>query len=164
MIQLKVFRIKGDPDSAIFIDLYDTEPIKLTLSIEDITTADASSVFSKTFRVPASRNNNQFFKNAFEIDGIDYDVTIKKPAEILVDGAEFKSGHVRLNRIYNNGDQDKIDYELLFLGETRDFSSVIAPRASLSFVDDIVNILKENKLNIETSTIKGLKYEITATR
>jgi hypothetical protein len=128
MIQLKVFRIKGDPDSAIFIDLYDTEPIKLTLSIEDITTADASSVFSKTFRVPASRNNNQFFKNAFEIDGIDYDVTIKKPAEILVDGAEFKSGHVRLNRIYNNGDQDKIDYELLFLGETRDFSSVIADR------------------------------------
>lgn len=46
----------------------------------------------------------------------------------------------------------------------KDFSSVIAPRASLSFVDDIVNIIKENKLNIETSTIKGLKYEITATR
>ena len=128
MIQLKLFKIKGDPDSAIFIDLYDTEPIKLTLSIEDITTADASSVFSKTFRVPATRNNNEFFKNAFAIDGIDYDVTVKKPAEILVDGAEFKSGHIRLQRIYTNGDQDKIDYELLFLGETRDFSSVIADR------------------------------------
>ena len=95
MIQLKLFKIKGDPDSAIFIDLYDTEPIKLTLSIEDITTADASSVFSKTFRVPATRNNNEFFKNVFAIDGIDYDVTVKKPAEILVDGAEFKSGHIR---------------------------------------------------------------------
>ena len=128
MIQLKLFKTQGDPDSAIFIDLYDTEPIKLTLSIEDITTADASSVYSKTFRVPASRNNNQFFKNAFEIDGIDYDVTIKKPAEILVDGAEFKSGHIRLQRIYTNGDQDKIDYELLFLGETRDFSSAIGDK------------------------------------
>jgi len=128
MIQLKLFKIKGDPDSAIFIDLYDTEPIKLTLSIEDITTADASSVFSKTFRVPATRNNNEFFKNVFAIDGIDYDVTVKKPAEILVDGAEFKSGHIRLQRIYTNGDQDKIDYELLFLGETRDFSSVIADK------------------------------------
>ena len=46
----------------------------------------------------------------------------------------------------------------------KDFSGVIASRASLSFVDDIVNVLKENKLNIETSVIKGVKYEITATR
>lgn len=47
---------------------------------------------------------------------------------------------------------------------SKDFSTVIAPRASLSSVDDVINILKQNKLNIETSTIKGLKYEITATR
>ena len=134
MIQLKLFKIKGDPDSAIFIDLYDTEPIKLTLSIEDITTADASSVFSKTFRVPATRNNNEFFKNVFEIDGIDYDVTVKKPAEILVDGAEFKSGHIRLQRIYVNGDQDKTDYELLFLGETRDLSSAISDKRMCDLV------------------------------
>tara|TARA_R110001606_G_scaffold396742_1_gene571475 strand:+ start:1480 stop:5424 length:3945 start_codon:yes stop_codon:yes gene_type:complete len=134
MIQLKLFKTKGVPSSAIFIDLYDTEPIKLTLSIEDITTADASSVFSKTFRVPATRNNNEFFKNVFEIDGIDYDVTVKKPAEILVDGAEFKSGHIRLQRIYVNGDQDKTDYELLFLGETRDLSSAIADKRMCDLV------------------------------
>ena len=131
MIQLKLFKDSGEP---IFIDLYDTEPIKLTLSIEDITTADASSVFSKTFRVPATRNNNEFFTNAFEIDGIDYDVTLKKKAEILVDGAEFKSGHVRLQRIFTNGNLDKIDYELLFLGETRDFSSVIADKRMCDLV------------------------------
>lgn len=47
---------------------------------------------------------------------------------------------------------------------SKDFSTAIASRASLSSVDDIINSLKENKLNIETSTIKGLKYEITATR
>jgi hypothetical protein len=130
MIQLKLFR-DGEP---IFIDLYETEPIKLTLSIEDITTADASSVFSKTFRVPATRNNSEFFNNAFEIDGIDYDVTVKKRAEILVDGAEFKQGHIRLQKIYINGDQDKIDYELLFLGETRDFSSIIAEKKMCELV------------------------------
>ena len=131
MIQLKLFKDSGDP---IFLDLYDTEPIKLTLSIEDITTADASSVFSKTFRVPATRNNNEFFTNAFEIDGIDYDVTVKKKAEILVDGAEFRQGHVRLQRIFTNGNLDKIDYELLFLGETRDFSSVIADKTMCQLV------------------------------
>ena len=126
MIQLKVYptidKVRADQ---LFLDLYDTQPIKLTLSIEDITDADATSVFSRTFKVPATRHNNEFFKTAFEVDGVDYDVTIKKPAEILVDGQEFRQGHIRLQKIYTNQDQDKIDYELLFLGETRDFSTVI---------------------------------------
>lgn len=128
MIQLKVYQSVADQQAnlnPVFLDLYDVEPIKLTLSIEDITNADASSVFSKQFKVPASRNNNEFFLNAFEIDGIDFDVTTKKPAEILVDGAEFRQGHIRLQKIFTNTDKDRIDYELLFLGETRDFSSVI---------------------------------------
>ena len=77
MIQLKVYKTKGDDSTALFLDLYDTEPIKLTLSIEDITQADATSVFSKTFRVPATRHNNEFFENAYEVDGIDFDVTLK---------------------------------------------------------------------------------------
>ena len=143
MIQLKVYK-QGtqnlpntdwlDPANTLFIDLYDTEPIKLTLSIEDITQADATSVFSKTFRVPATRDNNEFFQNAFEIDGINYDVTIKNPAQILVDGAEFRVGHIRLQKIYINDDLDKIDYELLFLGETRDFSSTISDKTLCQIV------------------------------
>ena len=129
MVQLKVYPFEGaTQDECTFLDLYETQPIKLTLSIEDITSADATSVFSRTFRVPATRGNNDFFENAYEIDGIDFDITIKKPAEILVDGAEFRAGHVRLQKIYANGDLDKIDYELLFLGETRDFSSAIGEK------------------------------------
>ena len=138
MVQLKVYPFEGAPDEdAIFLDLYETQPIKLTLSIEDITSADATSVFSRTFRVPATGHNNEFFENAWELDGIDFDITIKKPAQILVDGAEFKIGHVRLQKIFNNGDLDKIDYELLFLGETRDFSSAIgeATLCQLQFTD-----------------------------
>ena len=128
MIQLKVYKTKGDSSTALFLDLYETEPIKLTLSIEDITQADATSVFSKTFRVPATRHNNEFFENAYEVDGIDFDVTLKNYAEILVDGAEFREGHIRLQKIFRNQDLDRIDYELLFLGETRDFSSTIAEK------------------------------------
>ena len=128
MIQLKVYKTPGDNDTALFLDLYETEPIKLTLSIEDVTRADATSIFSKTFRVPATRHNNEFFENAYEVDGINFDVTLKNQAQILVDGAEFREGHVRLQKIFRNQDLDRIDYELLFLGETRDFSSVIAEK------------------------------------
>jgi len=136
MIQLKVYddSLKG---SQHWLDLYETEPIKLNLSVEDITNAEAKSVFSRTLRVPATSANNIFFKNAFLVDGIDYDVTIKKPAEIIVDGAEFRQGHIRLQRIFVNGAQDKIDYEIIFLGETRDFSSAIgdATMCSLNITD-----------------------------
>ena len=138
MVQLKVYPFEGaSNETAIFLDLYETQPIKLTLSIEDITSADATSVFSRTFKVPATRDNNEFFENAFELDGVDFDITIKKPAEILVDGSEFKTGHVRLQKIFANGDLDKVDYELLFLGETRDFSSAVgeSTMCQLTFTD-----------------------------
>lgn len=138
MVQLKVYPFEGAAkEDAIFLDLYETQPIKLTLSIEDITSADATSVFSRTFKVPATRDNNEFFQNAWELDGIDFDITIKKPAQILVDGSEFKTGHVRLQKIFANGDLDKVDYELLFLGETRDFSSAVgeSTMCQLAFTD-----------------------------
>lgn len=124
MVQLRVYTDSTKTEQ-YYIDLYATQPIKLNLSIEDITNAEAKSVFSRTFRVPATGNNNQFFKHSFLIEGIDYDVTVKKPAEILVDGAEFRQGHIRLQKIYVGEESDKIDYEIVFLGETRDFSSAI---------------------------------------
>ena len=127
MIQLKVYSNPTKLEQ-FWLDLYETEPIKLTLSIEDITTADATSTYSKAFKVPGTRKNAEFFKNAFDVDGTLYDVTIKKPAEILVDGAEFKVGHIRLQRIFLNTQLDRYDYELLFLGETRDFSSRIGDK------------------------------------
>jgi len=127
MIQLKVYDTSAK-ETQYWIDLYETEPIKLTLSIEDITNADATSVFSRTFKVPGTRKNAEFFKNSFDVDGVIYDVTVKKPAEILVDGAEFRQGHVRLQRVFVNTELDRVDYELLFLGETRDFSSIIGDK------------------------------------
>ncbi len=149
MIQLKVYDDSRQLNQH-WLDLYETEPIKLNLSVEDITNAEAKSVFSRTFRVPATSANNIFFKHAFLIDGIDYDVTVKKPAEIIVDGAEFRQGHIRLQRIFVNGAQDKIDYEIIFLGETRDFSSAIG---DASMCDLTMTELSHdlNATNIQTS-------------
>lgn len=139
MVQLKVYRDEAaltdtTYEGQWFLDLYETEPIKLNLSIEDITNADASSTFSRTFKVPATRHNEEFFQNAYEVDGVDFDVTIKKPAIVLVDGAEFKRGHVRLQKIYTNADRNTIEYELLFLGETRDFASRLADKRMCELV------------------------------
>lgn len=152
MIQLKVYDDYVTPWTSAdgyFLDLYETQPIKLNLSIEDITNADATSAFSRTFRVPATRNNNNFFENAWDIKGILFDVTIKKPAQILVNGSEFRTGHVRLQKVFTNEDQDKIDYELLFLGETRDFSSLIGEKrmCELTLTDFSWTDLPQNYTN-----------------
>ena len=139
MIQLKCY----DSPSKLaptYVDLYEDSPIKLTLSVEDITNAEATSVFSRSFRIPNTPNNAKYFKHAFLIEGIDFDVTIKKPAEILVDGSEFRTGHIRLQKIYNNRDLDRIDYEILFLGETKDFSTVIGDSSMCDLdIDDITH-------------------------
>lgn len=124
MVQLKVY----DGSDQYFLDLLSNDPIKLTLSIEDITNTDARSTFSRTFRVPSTKNNNTFFKNAFLVDGIDYDVTVKKRAEILYNGAEYKVGHIRLQKIYHNKMERSTEYEIVFLGETRDFASALGEK------------------------------------
>ena len=147
MIQLKVYDSQDKSLDQYWLDLYETQPIKLNLSVEDITNAEAKSVFSRTFKVPATPANNIFFKHAFLIDGVDYDVTVKKPAEILVDGAEFRQGHIRLQRIYVNGAQDKIDYEILFLGETRDFSSAVGDATMCTLtMEDLAHDLTGNNV------------------
>ena len=160
MIQLKVYDDQNK-SSQHWLDLYETEPIKLNLSVEDITNAEAKSVFSRTFRVPATSANNEFFNHAFLIDGVDYDVTVKKPAEIIVDGAEFRQGHIRLQRIFINGAQDKIDYEIIFLGETRDFSSAIGDATMCSLnMPELSHVV--NNTNIEASWLAYPEGSLTA--
>jgi len=118
----------------LFIDLYATDPIKLNFSIEDITNAEAKSIYSRNFRVPASTNNYQFFKTAFMVNGIDFDVTKKYNASILVDGNEFRTGHIRLQKVYYNGSGNIVDYEILFLGETKDFGAAVGQKTLCELV------------------------------
>ena len=112
----------------IFIDLYEEDPIKLTYSIEDITNTNVKSVFSRTFRVPATTHNYEFFTTAFEINGLDFDVTQKYNADILDNGALITSGILMMKKIYRSEKTGKIDYECFFLGETRSFGSVLGDK------------------------------------
>ena len=121
MIDLKVY---ADDGSQYFLDMYETSPLKISLSIEDLK-AETTSSYSKAFRVPANNHNVEFFKTAFMVEGMDFDVTVKKPAEILVDGNQFRKGHIRLQKIFVNSVTGQTDYEILFLGETRDFAASI---------------------------------------
>lgn len=109
----------------VYLDLYDLDTPKLTFTIEDIEDTSARSVFSRTFRVPATSRNTEFFKTAFDVNGVDFDIRQKRTAYIYINGILFRTGQVRLNKIYDSREGANIDYELIFLGETKDFGTSV---------------------------------------
>ena len=117
MVQLEV--------EGVYLDLYDLNPPKLNFTIEDIEDTSTRSIFSRTFRVPATSNNISFFSTAFDINGVDFDIRQKRNANIYVNGILFRTGQLRLNKIYDTRDGAKIDYECIFLGETKDFGTSV---------------------------------------
>jgi|694.fasta_scaffold26119_3 hypothetical protein len=127
--------------NGIFLDLYETDAPKLTYSIEDITDTKITSVYSKSFRVPATKTNTKFFKTAFDINGFDFDITVKVSAELLVDGITLKKGQIRLQKVYITNSYNAAEYEIVFLGESKTFSSIIG--------DDLINQLDLSEYNTQ---------------
>jgi hypothetical protein len=124
MVQLFVYDPKTD--IKFELDLYETDPIKITLTAESITEAgQIESAFSRSFRMPSTDKNDTFFKWWFNVNGIDFDVTKKIKAELFVDQTFFKDGQIRLQRVIVDKTIGKVDYETLFMGEVRDFASAV---------------------------------------
>ena len=122
-VQLYVYDSSGD---RFELDLYEEQPIKITLSAEEITDpTQVNSSFSRQFRIPATNNNSRFFKYWYTSGVLDFDVTQKVIADIYVDGIRYTNGQLRLVAAYDNGTADRIDFEVVFLGETKTFSNQV---------------------------------------
>lgn len=116
------------PGSAEYtlLDLHETEPIKLTLSVQDIQDPlAATSSFSRTFRVPHTGVNGPFFKGVFNVNSTNFDASKKADAYILDNGQFFTNGNIRLISIFSSDYDGKVEYEITFFGETSDFGSKI---------------------------------------
>ena len=138
MNNIQLFALKQGgtaPSSYLQLDLYPEEPIKMTKSVEAIEDPQATtSAFSRTFRIPATSVNGDFMKAVFNVNSTDYDATQKADAYINVDGAYFISGNIRLENIFRNSKMGKIEYEIIFMGETSNFASKLGPK-NLSELD-----------------------------
>lgn len=130
-IQLFAESQKGltGPDKYVQLDLYEEEPIKITKSIQTVEDPQTvTSSFSRTFRIPHTSPNGLFMEAVFNVNSVDFDPTIKSLAYINVDGAYFISGNIRLQSVYRNDKEGKIEYEIIFMGETSTFASVVGPK------------------------------------
>ena len=102
------------------------EPIKLNLSVADITDPlKVSSTYSRTFRIPHTEVNGAFFKAVFDVNGVEFNPAVLAPAYINDNGETLVTGNLRLTGIYREDQSRGIWYEILFMGETSDFGSKI---------------------------------------
>jgi len=123
MLQIYVY---DDTGASFELDLYKEDPVKITLSAEDIGDIPrVNSAFSKQFRVPATQNNSKVFKWWYEVNTVDFDITKRVRADLYSDGLFYKSGHIRIQNAYVNETTSQVDLELVFFGETRDFASQV---------------------------------------
>lgn len=88
-----------------YIDLYPDESISMDVSfaqVQDIT--KKNSPYSKEFKVPGSKNNNQIFNYFFDLNSIfvDWNPQAKFEADLLYDGYVIYTGYVRLNNVSIN--------------------------------------------------------------
>lgn len=145
----------------ILLDLLESNPIKLTMSVSDIIEPTKSpSTFSQTFRVPNTATNDLFFKSAFNINAVTFDATKKIDAYIDDSNVIIAVGNIRLSNIFTNNRDNNSEYEITFFGEVSDFASKIGGgflnSLSLSQYNhekSYVNIVNSWNLNLENGDI-----------
>jgi hypothetical protein len=144
------------PNYYIELDLYESEPIKITRSIQEIENPQATtSDFSETYRVPHTSSNGEFFKAVFNVNSTDFNATQKCQAYININGAYFMSGNIRLVNVYRNDSIGKIEYDIIFFGQTSTFASEVGPK-DLSQLNLNEYAHNASYTNIQNSWLNGL--------
>ena len=101
------------------MDLFDDETVSLTQSIQNVRDiAKIFTDFSKTFTLPASKNNNKIFKHYYNYD-IDngFDARTKKDAIIELNNLPFTNGKIKLEGVGLKNNKPNT-YRITFFGST----------------------------------------------
>jgi hypothetical protein len=135
MLKLQLY-IKNRDISTLYqqIELFDDESVQLTQSIQDV--RDIEKVFTdytKTFDVPASKNNNKIFKHFYNYNILDFDARRKFDAILHLNHKPFKKGKIKLE-----GSTLRLNkphtYKLTFFGSTVNLPDLVG--------DDYLSALK----------------------
>lgn len=107
-------------NSELTIDMYDNESFNLTFQIQT-TINNRASTYSKTMRLPGTKNNNKIFNNLFDLNNYITDFSSgstnvflnkKIRAGLYQDTIELVVGNFELNKVII--DNNKIEYEGIF--------------------------------------------------
>lgn len=109
------------------LDIYEQLPINVIIQETDITDITSRrSPYSKTFGIPGTTNNNDFFEHFYEVNGTGFDPLTKRECVVQYRGTDIFKGYLRLNSI--TMEKDRIEYEVYILSEVTDFASIITEK------------------------------------
>ena len=148
-------------DGQVICDLYENEDIPLTLSVDDFkNVAEKVQSYSKAFKLPATKRNNQIFDSIFEITrtdtGLNFNPYIKTQCVLKQDGFILFDGYLRLIEITDK--EGEISYNVNLYSEVVALKDFLGNKsfADMSFVELKHNY---NRTNIKLSwTGAGLTY------
>ena len=108
------------------LDLFKDETVSLTQTIQNVKEIDkVFTSFSKTFSVPASKNNNKIFKHYYNFNIVDgYDARKKKVGRIELNTLPFQSGLIKLEGVTLKNNLAHT-YKITFFGNTVELPDII---------------------------------------
>lgn len=103
------------------LDTYGNENVALTFQIDDIRDISSKNAsYSKTFNLPATKNNNDYFNHFYDTNRYDtaneFTAYISQEAYLVVDGITVLEGFMRLRNALEK--QTEISYEVVLFNET----------------------------------------------
>ena len=109
------------------LDITSSDDFPLSLNYQNFDIRDFNSrngSFSKTFKVPATRNNNKLFNHIYKDGNVDTRKVRKDiPSSIYVDNLPIINGTLRITKITS---LDKVlEYDCLFFGDNMDWANAI---------------------------------------
>ena len=145
------------------VDLMDAELITLTQVIQDVKEIDKIFTdFSRTFNLPASKNNNRIFKHWYNDDVIGFDNTIMSDAIIELNHLPFKEGEIKLEEVVMKNNKPSI-YKVTFFGKTVSLNNLVGDDqledlnwlSNFDFTPNNTNILNgfENGIDVTVDSV-----------
>jgi len=109
------------------LDLFEDLSINVIIQETDITDIETRrSPYSKTFGLPGTKVNNDYFEHFYLVNGTGFDPLTRRQCVVQCRGTDIFKGFLRLNSVVRTGTQ--IEYEVYILSEVTDFSSLVADK------------------------------------
>tara|TARA_R110000744_G_scaffold305694_1_gene414054 strand:- start:6 stop:2444 length:2439 start_codon:yes stop_codon:yes gene_type:complete len=145
------------------VSLFSDENVSFTQTLQNV--KDIGKIFteySKTFSVPASKNNNKIFNHFYNFDIVNgYDARNKQPAKLELNDLPFKEGLIKLNGV-NLKNNVAHTYNITFFGNTLKLKDLLSDRelSSLSSLSQYNKIYSFADVTASMQTRTGTNGDI----
>lgn len=114
--------------NASILDLYENENMYLQFQFNDLIEFSNVGNYSREFRIPASKNNIDFFGAIFNVNYNGwFDFRKKVDASIVVNTIPITNGHIQIKQIYQS--KEKLnELQIVFFGETPNIARAVGEK------------------------------------